>query len=99
MPIDVPFDTDACNVIAPKVEDFSDLSLVSNSDLLMVRIVGELDPFYMDKNIMTDNTLVLKEVGHYPFFEDFIQFTNAVAKVGELLCQKTATTATATKFS
>lgn len=92
LPIDVPFDTDACNLIVPKVNDFSDLNLVSNSDLPMVRIVGEADPFYMDKTIMTDNTLVLKEVGHYPFFEDSIQFINTVEKIGELLCQKVVKT-------
>ena len=98
LPVDVPFDADACNLIVPKVEDFSDLNLVSNSDLPMVRIVGELDPFYMDKNMMMDKTLVLKKVGHYPFFKDSIQFTNTVAKIGELLCQK-ITKKAATKLS
>lgn len=67
LPIDVPFDTDACNLIVPKVENFSDLNLVSNSDLPMVRIVGELDPFYIDKDIMTEfnSSINLVIVSHF----------------------------------
>ncbi len=90
LPVDVPFDTAACNLIVSKVKEFNDLNLISNSDLPMIRVVGELDPFYIDKDIMMHNTLVIKGMGHYPFFEDSIQFTHAVAKIRESLCQQTA---------
>jgi len=90
LPVDVPFDTAACNLIVSKVKEFNDLNLISNSDLPMIRVVGELDPFYIDKDIMMHNTLVIKGMVHYPFFEDSIQFTHAVAKIRESLCQQTA---------
>ena len=38
---------------------------------------------------MPEQTIVLKDVGHYPFFEDPDQFQTAVLKAEEILCQKT----------
>ena len=61
LPIDVPFDMEACNLITSKVTDFNELDLVYDSNVPIIRIVGELDPFYTDKVIMRSQTLVLKE--------------------------------------
>lgn len=88
LPLDLPFNMEACNLIASKVHDFNEINLVSNSTIPIIRIVGELDSFYMDNGILEDSTLVLKSVGHYPFFEDSVQFINAVEEIEELLCQK-----------
>lgn len=83
LPLEVPFDSKACNLIASKVADFNDVALIYNSRLPMIRIVGELDSFYTDGGAMSNSTLVLKEVGHYPFLEDPLQFIDTVGKIGE----------------
>lgn len=90
LPIDVPLNMAACHSIAAKVSDFNDHSLVTKANIPLFRIVGELDPFYRDKNTLERDTFVLKDVGHYPFFEDIEQFKAAILKIEEILCQMTA---------
>jgi pimeloyl-ACP methyl ester carboxylesterase len=89
LPIDVPFNTAACNSIAAQVNEFDDLKLIENTGIPMVRIVGCIDPFYTDPDAMKERTIVLKEVGHYPFFEDPSQFNTAVLELEEIVCQTT----------
>lgn len=81
LPVDVPFDITACNKIASKVNDFNDINLVIKANLPIIRIVGKLDPFFIDKTILLEQTFILNKVGHYPFFEDYAQFANLVAKI------------------
>lgn len=92
LPIDVPFDIVSCNFIADQLTSFNDLDLILNTTTPICRIVGEEDPFYKDIDCMADRTIVLNEVGHYPFFEDYNQFSNAVLKIEEMLCRTTVQT-------
>lgn len=86
LPMNIPFDMDTCNLITSKIRNFNDIHLISNPNQPIIRIVGAKDPFYVEKEIMVDNTLVLNSVGHYPFFEYYAQFINKTQQVKELLC-------------
>lgn len=88
LPIDVPFDIKACNFIADKVSEYNDEGIISSSEVPMVRIVGELDSFFNDKEFIPDQLIIIPGVGHYPFFEDPENFNNAMKHAGELLCQQ-----------
>ena len=66
--MDVAFDAKACNLIASQVNDFNDLGLVTHCKLLMVRVVGELDPFYKDKAIFGWRYISIKRARPLSFF-------------------------------
>jgi hypothetical protein len=85
-------DITACNLITSKIEIFNDLHLLANNNIPLFRIVGSLDAFYTDKNILTDHTYIINEVGHYPFFEDINQLKKVTLKIEEILCQMKAQT-------
>lgn len=87
LPCDVPFSISSCNAISEQVEAFNDHLLVRNSNVPMVRIVGEQDVFYSDHEVMNDRTFVLESTGHYPFFEDVEQFLKIMPNIEEKLCQ------------
>ena len=54
----------------------------------MVRIVGACDPFYRETNILVEDTIVIPEVGHYPFFEDAHSFAQVFTAAIKLIQQQ-----------
>lgn len=88
LPVEVELDVGACNAISEKVSQYSDIDLVSSLTIPVVRIVGELDPFFSDNGVLPDTTIVISEVGHYPFFEATDIFNSVIKKTGELICQR-----------
>jgi len=87
LPIDVPFDASACNAIESKIPEYNDKIFITSTSIPIVQIVGEKDPFFNDYDIFAEKTIVLSNVGHYPFFEDPDNFCNAMKKAGKMLCQ------------
>ncbi len=83
LPLEVDLDFKACNAIAQKVPDYDFKDFLASSKVPIVRIVGEYDPFFIHGNdeLMEDKTIIIPEVGHYPFFEDPQGFCNAIGKV------------------
>jgi len=88
LPIDVLFDVKACNSISEKVTEYDDRAIVGLISIPLVRIVGEKDPFFSEQEILQNQTIVMSNVGHYPFFEDLDSFCKAIKKAEELLCQQ-----------
>jgi pimeloyl-ACP methyl ester carboxylesterase len=66
-----------CNQILAQINNFDDMKLVGSIDTPWVRIVGEMDPFYID-NDFEHNTYVIPKVGHYPFIENMHTFREAL---------------------
>lgn len=89
--ISIPFNIIACNSIAAEVSDYNDTALISEITIPIIRIVGEADPFYHNKDLINDKTIVLKNLGHYPFLENLSQFSDVIPQIEELLCTKTMT--------
>lgn len=85
LPIDVRFDMKACEELENKMPAYDDRTLVETTKVPLVRVVGECDPFFDDASIMPDKTVVIPDVGHYPFFEDAENFTKAIVKANRLL--------------
>jgi pimeloyl-ACP methyl ester carboxylesterase len=85
LPLDVPFDADACNRISAKIEKYDDRNLVKMASIPLIRIMGDKDPFFFDPFILEDSTLIMEKVGHYPFFENRAYFLQTMQKVGSLL--------------
>lgn len=91
LPFDVTFSMSSCNAISAQIDAFDDRQLVNNTDVPMVRIVGEQDAFYSDREEMRDRTFVLKDTGHYPFFEAPDKLSKIVPNIEERLCQMMTT--------
>lgn len=79
--IEVAFNLSACNKISDQINNFDDTNLIRNSRIPFTRIVGELDPFYIEKDTLTEKTLVLPHLGHYPFIEDSNLFKNEIQNI------------------
>lgn len=86
LPIEVPFDTNACNNISAKVKEYDDRNLITTTSIPLVRIMGDHDPFFYDHQILENRTIIMPKIGHYPFFENYERFFQAMQKAGELLC-------------
>lgn len=82
----VPFDIESCNIIESQVTEYDDRALISSCEIPVVRLVGNEDPFYKEKNFLSDKTILVSGVGHYPFFEDKAEFLKSINKVDKLLC-------------
>jgi len=91
LPVDVPFDAVVCHAIENKIQEYDDRNLVASSAIPIVRIVGEKDLFFDDREILLKKTIILPNVGHYPFFEDQNNFYKAMKDAGEMLCRQTTT--------
>ncbi|MCC5792124.1 MAG: alpha/beta hydrolase [Legionellaceae bacterium] len=87
LPFDVPFNISSCNAISEQVQSFDEYLLMNNSDVPMIRVVGEQDVFYCDHEVMKDRTYVLNDTGHYPFFEGVEQFLTKIPNIEKKLCQ------------
>lgn len=92
LPFDIPFNMNNCNSIASQVETFNDIDLIEHAPIPMCRVVGEQDPFYKNQDVMTDNTIVINDTGHYPFLENHQQFSEIVPNIEEKLCRQTIKT-------
>lgn len=78
LPIEIPFDVAACYRILGKVSDYDDTHFITTSGTPMIRIVGDSDFFYNEPDILIDRTIVLPNIGHFPFFEDPALFSSSV---------------------
>ncbi|MFN3235385.1 MAG: alpha/beta fold hydrolase [Gammaproteobacteria bacterium] len=85
LPVDVMIDINACNLISDKVIEYDDRELVKSTTTPLVRVVGDKDIFYGDHDLLQDKTIVIPEVGHFPFFENPEVFYQAVRKAEKLL--------------
>lgn len=74
LPMDISFDSQACNTISAKITDYDDRNLVNSITVPLIRISGDKDPFLDDKEILSDKTIILPNAGHYPFFETPVNF-------------------------
>ncbi len=89
LPIKVRFDINSCNNISSQINDYDDRQLILSSQIPMIQIMGERDPFSLLNNtILMDKTFVLKGLGHYPFLEDSQKFSQTFYNAMELLCQQ-----------
>jgi pimeloyl-ACP methyl ester carboxylesterase len=77
----IPFDMKACEKIASQVTEYDYREFLKNLDLPWYCIIGENDPFYLEKELLTPNSIILKNVGHYPFFEDQAAFASAIKQI------------------
>ena len=89
--IKVPFDIKSCNDISDKVTSYDDRDLVFSLSMPVLRIVGDEDPFFSERDFMQDRTIVIPGVGHYPFLEDKKSFFNALKESEDILCQNVNT--------
>jgi len=89
LPVEVPFDANACNRILAKLKNYNDIDYVNNLNIPTIRIVGEKDAFYSDKDILNEKTIVIPNTGHYPFFENPRTFVDAIEKGEKIICHQT----------
>jgi len=90
--VDVPdilFDVNMCNRISENVSCYDDRALILSRNISVACIFGDKDPFYLDHDFLSNRKLVIENIGHYPFLEDEIIFSNvvnnAIKKVNEKL--------------
>ena len=80
-----PFDFKMCHSIASQVGEYDFTSLILSNRLPpWVCIMGEADPFFIEKELFTTNTIIIPNVGHYPFFENPEKFSRAIAQVRKI---------------
>lgn len=85
---EVPFGMSMCNAIIAQVKDYGDRPLLASCNVPWVCIYGDSDPFYVEKDLLDKNLILMTGVGHYPFLEDSYEFIRATNKAEEILCQK-----------
>src|SRR5262249_8078291 len=83
---DILFDINMCDKISANVPYYDDRALILSYDIPMVCIFGDKDPFYLDHDFLCDKTVLIENIGHYPFLEDEVEFINTIKKVNEKLC-------------
>jgi pimeloyl-ACP methyl ester carboxylesterase len=44
-------------------------------------IEGEQDPFFIEKNLLKSQTIIIPRVGHYPFFENPAEFSRTIKQI------------------
>jgi pimeloyl-ACP methyl ester carboxylesterase len=87
----IPFDTQMCDQISKQVGDYDDTGLLSACNIPWACIMGEHDPFYFEKDLLLERTILIPGVGHYPFYEDPAAFTEATKNIENKLRQKRKT--------
>ena len=77
----IPFNLEVCDKISAKVDEYNDVAFLSSFNIPWVCIVGDKDPFFVERDLLADRTIIIPDVGHYPFFEDPIAFTKAISDI------------------
>lgn len=80
-----PFDLEMCDQISAQVGEYDDTQLLLSCGIPWACIVGEQDPFYLEKDLLAEHAIVLPSVGHYPFFESQAEFAEATSNIGNKL--------------
>lgn len=80
-----PFDFKMCHSIAGQVGEYDYTSLILSNRLPpWVCIMGAADPFFIEKELFTTNTIIIPNVGHYPFFENPAEFAKVIERIRQM---------------
>ena len=80
-----PFDFKMCQCIAGQIGEYDFTSLILSNRLPpWVCIMGDTDPFFIEKELFTTNTIIIPNVGHYPFFESPAEFVRAIKRIRQI---------------
>lgn len=82
---EIPLDMQACERIASQVPNYDDKSILESINCPIAQIVGGKDPFFKDEHLLKDKTIVMPDLGHYPFLEDPNAFKQTFDKVEVML--------------
>lgn len=75
-----PFNFKMCHSIAGQIGEYDYSSLILSNRLPpWVCIMGDQDPFFIEKELFATNTIIIPNVGHYPFFENPEEFAKAIS--------------------
>jgi pimeloyl-ACP methyl ester carboxylesterase len=85
---DIPFDSQMCDKISAQVGEYDERELVTSLGIPVACIVGEVDPFLLEKELLENKIVTVPGVGHYPFLENPEEFSKAVTNVEDILCQR-----------
>jgi pimeloyl-ACP methyl ester carboxylesterase len=85
---DIPFDSRMCDKISEQVGEYDDQQLIKSCGIPMACMVGEKDPFLLEKELLEGRIITVPSVGHYPFFEHPARFIKAISGVEDILCPK-----------
>lgn len=82
-----PFDFKVCNSIVGQVGEYDFTSLILSNRLPpWVCIMGEADPFFIERELFATNIIIIPNVGHYPFFENSEEFARAIGQIRTTKC-------------
>ena len=84
----VSFKLKMCNYLANQVASYDDTRIFETLGIPVAVILGDCDPFYVPGMFPQHSVILLKEVGHYPFYEDIKQFKESLTEVEQKLCRK-----------
>lgn len=86
---DIPFDINMCNKISEQVCSYDDRNILQSCKATWVCIIGESDPFYIEKELFQNvNTFIMPGIGHYPFFEDQHTFAKISIEINKKYAKK-----------
>ena len=84
----IPFDSKLCDQILDQIGNYDNTALLLSCNIPWTSIIGGLDPFYIEKDLLSEHTILISGVGHYPFFEDPAAFAEATKNIEKRLSYK-----------
>lgn len=84
----IEFNSKICEDLANQVPEYNDLTVIDSIEVPIVSIHGEKDPFYYPGMFPIKSSILLKDVGHYPFYEDNVGLKESITEAESILCQK-----------